>query len=78
MQKWIKYYDILIYLAHNEGKSVVFEKFIRTLNGKIYKKMKADNSKSYFSYLNKLVDKYSNTYQRSVAKKLPDAVYSPY
>ena len=27
-----------MYLTRNEGKSVVAEKFIRTLNGKIYKK----------------------------------------
>ena len=29
--------DILIYLAHNEGKSVIAGRFIKTLKGKIYK-----------------------------------------
>ena len=30
--------DILMYLTHNESKSVVAERFINTLMGKIYKK----------------------------------------
>ena len=55
-----------MYLTRNKGKSVVAEKFIRTLNGKIYKKMTANNSKSYRGYLNKLIDEYSNTYHRSI------------
>ena len=31
--------------------------------------MTANNSKSYFSYLNKLVDQYNNTYHHSINKK---------
>ena len=49
-----------MYSAHNEGKSVITEKFINTLKAKIYKKMRADDGKSYFSYLNKLIDQYNN------------------
>ena len=30
--------DISMYSTYNEGKSIVAEKFIRTLKGKIYKK----------------------------------------
>ena len=41
------------------------------MKGKSYKTMKANNSKSYFSYLNKLVDQYNRTYHRSIGKK-PD------
>ena len=37
MQKWFDDIDILIYLAHNEGKSVMDERFIKTLKAKIYK-----------------------------------------
>ena len=33
--------------THNEGKSVIAEKFIKTLRSKIYKKMTANDSKSY-------------------------------
>ena len=28
--------DILMYSTHNEGKSVVAERFLKTLKGKIY------------------------------------------
>ena len=38
MQKWLDDNDILMYSTHNEGKSVVLERFIKTLKGKIYKK----------------------------------------
>ena len=39
MQEWLDNNDILMYLTHNEGKSVVDERFIKTLKAKIYKKM---------------------------------------
>ena len=38
MQKWLGNNDVLTYTAHNEGRSVGTERFIRTLKGKIYKK----------------------------------------
>ena len=62
LQKLLDDSDILIYLIHNESKSVVAERFIKTLIGKIYKKLTANDSKSYLGYLNKLVDEYNNTY----------------
>ena len=37
MQKWLDDNDILMYLTCNEGKSVVAERFIRTLKGKHFK-----------------------------------------
>ena len=45
MQKWLDDNDILIYFTHNESKSVVAERFIKTLKRKIYKKMTANNKK---------------------------------
>ena len=59
MQKWLDNNGILIYSIHNEGKSIVAERFIRTL--------------SFFYlylYLNKAVDQCNNTYHRSIGKKL--------
>ena len=38
-KKWLKDIDIVMYSTHNEGKSVVTERFIRTLKNKIYKYM---------------------------------------
>ena len=69
IQKWFYDNDILMYSAHKKGKPVVTEKFIKIRKGKICKKMKTNNSKSYFGYLNKLVDEYNNTYHCSIGKK---------
>ena len=38
MQEWLKNNDILTYSTHNEGKSKIAERFIKTLKAKIYKK----------------------------------------
>ena len=45
-----------MYSKHNERKSEIAESFIKKLKAKVYKKMTANDSKSYLSYLNKLVD----------------------
>ena len=66
--KWLDDSDILIYSTHNEGKSVVAERIMRTL--------KANDSKSYLGYFNELVDEYNNTYHRSIVKKPIDDDYS--
>ena len=62
--------------THNEGKSVITERFIQTLQAKIYKKVAANDSKPYVSYLNKLVDQYNNTYHDSIDQKPINANYS--
>ena len=38
MQEWLDNNDILMNFTHNEGKSVIAERFIRTLKVKIYTK----------------------------------------
>ena len=48
-----------MYLVHNEAKSVIAERFIKTLKTKIYKIVTANDNKSYLSYLNTLVDQYN-------------------
>ena len=58
MQEWLDNNDILMYSTH-EGNSVIAERFIKTLKAKIYEKMTPNDSKSYFSYLIKLVDEYN-------------------
>ena len=44
IQEWLD--NILMQSAYNEGKSVIAERFIKTLKAKIYKKMTVDYSKS--------------------------------
>ena len=58
-----------MYSTHNEGKSVVAERFIRTLKNKIYKHMTAISKNVYFDVLDNIVDKYNNTYHRTIKIK---------
>ena len=64
--RWLKDNDISMYSTHNEGKSVAAERFIRTLKNKIYKHMTAISKKVYFDVLNDIVDKYNNTYHKTI------------
>ena len=45
-----------MYSTHNEGKSVVAERFIRTLKSKIYKYMTSISKNVYIDKLNDIVD----------------------
>ena len=38
MPKWLDNNDILMYSTHDEGKSVISERFIKILKAQIYKK----------------------------------------
>ena len=58
MKSWLEKNNIEMYSAHNEGKSVVAERFIRTLKNKIYK---YTTSFSKNVYINKLDDIVNNT-----------------
>ena len=51
-----------MYSTHNEGKSVVAERFIRTLKNKIYKHMTAVSKNVYIDKLDDIVNKYNSTY----------------
>ena len=62
-----------MYSTHNEGKSVVAERFIRTLTNKIYKYMKAVSKNVYFDALDDIVDECNNTYHRTIKMKPIDA-----
>ena len=58
-----------MYSTHNEGKSVVAEKFIRTLESKIYKHMTSISKNVYIDKLDDIVDEYNNTYQTTMKTK---------
>ena len=55
--------------THNEGKSVVAERFIRTLKNKIYKYTTDISKNVYFDVLNDIVDEYNNTYHKTIKMK---------
>ena len=65
-----------MYSTHNEGKSVIAERLIKTLKAEIDKAMTANDSKSYLSYLNKFVDQYNNTYHNFINKRPTSVDYS--
>ena len=68
-KKWLKDNDISMYSTHNEGKSVVAERFIKTLKNKIYKHMTAISKNTYFSVLDDIVKKCKNTYHSTIKMK---------
>ena len=62
--------DIIKYSTYNEGKSVVAERFIRTLKNKLYKHMTATGKNVYYDVLDGVVNKYNNT-KHSIIKMKP-------
>ena len=65
-KKWLEDNDIEMYSIHNEGKSVVAEKFIRTLKTKIYKYITSVSKNVYINKLDDIVNEYSNTYHKAI------------
>ena len=58
-----------MYSTHNEGKSVIAERFIRTLKNKIYKYMTSVSKNVYIDKLDDIVNKYDNTYHSTIKMK---------
>ena len=55
-KKWLKDNDVEMYSIHNEGKSVVAERFTRTLKTKIYKYMTEISKNVYIDKLDDIVN----------------------
>ena len=68
-KKWLNANGIKMYSTHNEGKSVVVERFIRTLKSKIYKHMIAISKNVCIDKLDDIVNEYNNTYHRTIKMK---------
>ena len=64
--------------TYNEGKSVVAERFIRTLKNKIFKHMTAISKNVYFDVLDDIVNKYNNTVHRTLKMKPIDFTSNSY
>ena len=63
-----------MYSTFNEEKSVVAERFIRTLKNKIFKHIKAISKNVYFDVLDDIVNKYNNTVHRTRKMKRIDVI----
>ena len=61
-----------MYSALNEGKSVVAERFIKTLKSKIYKHMTNIGENVYFNDLDDILKKYNDTVHSSIKMKPKD------
>ena len=70
-KKWLSDNDIIMYSMYNEGKSVVAERFIRTLKSKLYKHVTAIGKNVYYDVLGDVVNKYNNTKHSITIKMKP-------
>ena len=77
-KKWLEDNDIVMYSTNNEGKSVVAERFIRTLKSKIYKYMTSISKNVYINKLDDMVDEYNNTYHTTIKVKPIDVKDNTY
>ena len=68
-EKWLLDNDIIMYSTYNEGKSVVVERFIRTLKNKLYKHMASSGKNVYYDALDDVVNKYNNTKHSTIKMK---------
>ena len=71
-KKWLSDNDIIMHSTYNEGKSVVAERFIRTLKNKLYKHMTATGKNVYYDVLDDVVSKYNNTKHSTIKMKPKD------
>ena len=67
-----------MYSTNNEGKSVVAERFIRTLKSKIYKYMASISKNVYIDKLDDIVNEYNNTYHTTTKMKPIDVKDNTY
>ena len=68
-KKWLRDNNITMYSTHNEGKSVVAERFTRTLKSKIYKYITSTSKNVYIDKLDDIVDEYNKTCHTTIKMK---------
>ena len=78
MKSWLEKNDIEMYTTHNEGKSVLAERFIRTIKNKIYKHMTSISKNMYIYKLDDIVNEYNNTKHRTTKMKPIDVKDNTY
>ena len=76
MKSWLEKNDIEMYSTHNEEKSVVAERFIRTIKNKIYKYMTSISKDMYIDKLDDIIHKYNNKKHRTIKMKPIDVKHN--
>ena len=69
MKSLLQNNDVEMYSAHNEGKSVIAERFIKTLKNKIYKYTTSVSKNVCTNNLYDIIDKYNDNYQNTIKMK---------
>ena len=77
-KKWLRDNDIVMYSTNNEGKSVVAERFFRTLKSKIYKHMTSISKNVYIDKLDDIVNEYNNACHTTIKMKPIDVKDNTY
>ena len=78
MKSFLTNYDIEMYSTHNEGKSVIAERFIRTSKNKTYKYMTSISKNVYIDKLNYIINNYINKNHNATKMKLVDVKSNTY
>ena len=78
LKKWLQDNNIVMYSTNKQGKSVIAERFIRTLKNKIYEYMTAISKNAYFDKLDDILNEYNNTYHRTIKMKPADVKDNTY
>ena len=67
-----------MYSTHNEGKTVVAERFIRNLKNKINRYMASISKNVYINKLGDIINEYNNTFHSTIKMKPVDVKSSMY
>ena len=78
MKSLLQNNDTEIYSVHNEGKSVIPERFIRNLKAKIQKYITSISKNVYIDKLDDIANKYNCTYDSTIKMKAVDVKSSTY
>ena len=78
MKSWLDKNDTEMYSTHNQWKSVIAERFIRTLKNKVYKYMTSISKNVYIDKLDNIVNKYNNIYHSTIKRKSLDVKSNTY
>ena len=77
-KRFLKINNVEMYPTYNEGKSVVVERFLRTLKNKIFKHMIAISKNVYFEVLDDIVNECNNKVHRIIKMKPTDVPSDSY
>ena len=78
MKSWLQDNNIEMYSTHNEGKSVIAERFFKTLKNKLYKYMNLISKNMYIDKLDDTVNKCNNKFYSTIKMKSVDVKSSTY